>query len=67
MKRPLPDLRPSWRSPNLPCIRNYKMADGRVLTEVSPDYERRYREFLLSTTNLPSWKSDPTYDLRKPK
>lgn len=66
-RRPQPDLRPRWHQPNLPCIRNYKMADGTLWTEVSSEYERRYREFLMETSLQPDWKSDPTYDLRKPK
>lgn len=65
MKRPRPDLRPSWRDPNLPCIRAYKMGNGERRTEVDPDYERRYREMLMETSTHPGWKNDPTYDLKK--
>lgn len=61
------DPRPSWRDPNLPCIRDYRMADGSRRIEVDPDYERRYREMLMATTREPSWRQDPTYNLRKPK
>lgn len=60
-----PDTRPSWRDPNLPCIRDYRFADGRRLREVDPDYERRYREMLMSTSAQPDYRSDPTYNLRK--
>ena len=67
MKRPRPDLRPNWRDPNLPCIRDYRMGDGTRLTEVDPDYERRYREMLMETTDHPNWRNDPTYNLRKSK
>lgn len=68
-KRPRPDLRPSWRSPSLPCIRNYTFGDGTTKTEIPPDYERRYREHLLEISDAPDYKSDPTYHMskRKPK
>ncbi len=68
MRRRLPpDLRPDWRDPNMPVMRDYKMGDGSTRTIISPDYEHRYREMLMETTRLPSWRQDPTYDLRKPK
>lgn len=59
------DNRPHWSDPNLPCIRDYQMANGAKLTEVSPDYERRYREHLMSLPDQPNWKRDPTYNLRR--
>lgn len=65
MPKPSPDRRPSWRDPALPCIRDYRMADGSRLHEVDPAYESRYREHLLSTIAQPSWKNDPTYDLKR--
>jgi hypothetical protein len=65
VKRPRPDTRLNWRDPNLPVLRDYRMADGSRKTEVDPDYERRYREMLIETSIQPSWKSDPTYDLKK--
>lgn len=65
MKRPRPDHRPSWRDPNLPCIRNYIMRDGSRKIEVDPDYEHRYREFLMETSTHPDFRNDPTYDLKK--
>lgn len=65
MKRPKPDLRPSWRDPNLLCERQYKMPDGTLRTQVDPDYEHRYREFLMETSTHPSWRNDPTYNMRR--
>lgn len=62
-----PNLRPSWRDPNLPCIRDYRMSDGTRKIEVDPDYERRYREMLINTSNLPDWYNDPTYTMRRPR
>lgn len=64
-RRPAPDLRPDWRNPNMPVIRRYTMRDGTTKTEVDPDYEHRYREFMMTSSALPSWRDDPTYNLRK--
>jgi hypothetical protein len=65
MKRPQPDLRPSWRDPNLPCICNYTMNDGRKLTEVSPEWEQEWRKICMEINQAPDWHNDPTYDLKK--
>jgi hypothetical protein len=59
-----PDHRPSWRDPNMPVLRNYTMPDGTIRTYVDPDYERRYREFLISMDTR-DWRTDPTYHSRK--
>jgi len=64
-KRLPPDTRPNWRDPNMPVIRRYRMGDGTTKTEVDPDYERRYREFLLHDSNQPDYHRDPTYNLRR--
>lgn len=56
-----------WRDPAMPVIRNYRMPNGTRKVEVDPDYEQRYREFLISSTAEPSYRKDPTYNLRKPK
>lgn len=60
-----PDTRPSWRDPNMPVFRNYRMADGTTRTLVDPDYEHRYREMLMATSIQPDYHRDPTYHLRK--
>lgn len=65
MKRQPPDTRLSWRDPNLPVLRDYRMVDGTIRTTIDPDYERRYREMLMETSTQPSWKSDPTYNMRR--
>lgn len=67
-RTPPADLRPSWRDPNLPCIRAYRFGDGTTKTEVDPSYEQRYREMLMQTSAQPEYKNDPTYhmDKRKP-
>lgn len=41
------------------------MANGKVMTEVGADYERRYREHLIQFADNPNWRNDPTYNLRK--
>lgn len=56
-----------WRNKDMPVIRNYKMADGTKKTIVPPDYERRYREHMMSAADQPSYKNDPTYNLRRKK
>jgi hypothetical protein len=59
------DRRPSWRDPNMPVIRDYRMGDGTTKVVVDPNYERRYREMLMETSAHPNYKLDPTYDLKK--
>ena len=56
-----------WRDPEMPVIRGYKMADGSVREEVDPDYEHRYRDHLMSAAEQPSYRNDPTYNLRRKK
>lgn len=42
------DQRLDWRDPDMPVIREYKMANGEVVNLVDPDYERRYRAFKMT-------------------
>jgi hypothetical protein len=52
----------------MPVLRDYRMGDGTTRTIIDPEYERGYREFLMETTSHPSYKTDPTYDMkRKPR
>ena len=60
-----PDTRPNWRDPQMPCTRNYLMSDGTTKTAVDPEYERRFREVCMEINAHPTWRSDPTYDLKK--
>lgn len=64
-RRPLLDTRPDWRDPDLPCIRNYRMPNGTLRTEVDPDYESRYRAHMIEAAEQPDWRRDPTYNLRR--
>ncbi len=65
MKRLSPDHRLPWRDPAMPVLRDYKMADGSIRNVVDPDYERRYREMLVETSQEPGWKQDPTYNMKR--
>ena len=68
MKRRKPWQAPlDWHDPNMPVIRSYKMADGSTRSLVDPDYERRYREHLMSAAVQPGYRDDPTYDMRRKK
>lgn len=64
--RPRTDI-PDWRDPNMPVLRDYTMRDGSKKKIVDPDYEHRYREFMVSDPNkrYPNWRNDPTYNIRK--
>lgn len=65
--RPRTDI-PDWRDPAMPVLRDYEMADGSKRKVVDEDYERRYREHLMSLPpeqNRPLRKDDPTYALKK--
>lgn len=68
-RKPLPpDTRLDWRDPAMPVMRDYKMGNGERKTIVDADYEHRYREMLVATSSestFPSWRNDPTYNLRK--
>lgn len=65
--KPTLDTRPSWRDPNLPVVRNYRFGNGKTMTEVDPDYERRYREHMIDMSENPTYKNDTTYNLRRSK
>lgn len=67
MKRLRPDRRPRWNDPDLPCVRDYRMADGTRKQEVDPSYEQRYRAHMVQSSDTPSWRDDPTYNLRRRK
>ena len=59
------DPRPSWDAPFLPCPRDYHMPDGTRRTEVTEDYERRYRAHLMDSTPPYNFRLDPTYDMKR--
>lgn len=61
------DHKLDWHDPQMPVIRDYRMGDGSRRTIIDPDYEHRYREHLMQTSAHPSWKQDPTYNLKRTK
>jgi hypothetical protein len=71
MRRPKPfppDTRPDWRDPAMPVCREYVMGDGSIRRLVDPAFEQSYRAHRLSLPQpIPDWRTDPTYNLRKPK
>lgn len=64
-KRRVLDTRLDWRDPNMPVLREYRMANGTTRTVIDPDYERRYREMLMQSNNAIPYNRDPTYDLKR--
>lgn len=66
-KPPTVDTRPDWRDPEMPVYRQYRMINGEVVLEVDPDFERRYREHLVRASEQPSYRIDPTYNLKRKK
>lgn len=61
-----PDTRPDWRDPAMPVDRKYVGRDGKPMGEITPEYESGFRAFLIETmTQLPNWRNDPTYDLKR--
>lgn len=65
MKRRKLDTRLDWRDPDMPVYRNYRFANGQIKEFVEADYERRYREHMLSQNDADSWRYDPTYNIRR--
>jgi hypothetical protein len=65
-RKPLPpDTRLRWDDPEMPVVREYRMADGSKRTFVDPEYERRYREHRMATGAEDIWRNDRTYNMRK--
>jgi hypothetical protein len=64
LKRRLPDTRLNWRDPDMPVLR---LNNKREMIEVSPEYIHSYYDRKMASLDniAPSWRHDPTYDLRK--
>lgn len=62
-------MKPDWRDPSMSVQRDYKLRDGTKVESVTPEYEQGFRTYLLETNpgNLPSWRDDPTYNLKRKK
>jgi len=54
-----------WRDPDMPVIRAYRFQDDCTRIEFDPEYERRYREHMMQVASQPSWRKDPTYNLKR--
>ena len=59
-----PDTRLDWRDPNMPVLVSTH-SQGMVTWD--PDRAQRAYADRLAMSNAPSWHSDPTYNLRRPK
>lgn len=60
-RKPLPpDLRPKSTDPNLPVY-------GKSGRAIDPDKMVIKAKMTLATSEEPSWRDDPTYNLRKRK
>lgn len=68
-RKPPPDLRPSWRDPNMPVLLTCTNQDTgqNYLREYTPEraqYAFAWR--MENGTNLvPDWRNDPTYHMRR--
>jgi hypothetical protein len=56
-----PDLRPDWRDPNMPCFVSTK---SQGMTEWAPNRVQRVAAAKLNFVNEPSWRNDPTYNMK---
>ena len=65
----VPDPRPDWRDPNMPALFSCTdpMTGKQFLKEFSADRARYAfaRKLARGDHLLPSWRDDPTYNLRK--
>ena len=58
-RRPLPpDTRPSWRDPNCPVIGK----SGRL---INYHKMKQHAQVMMIAADLPNWRNDPTYNLRR--
>lgn len=63
-----PDTRPDWRDPQMPVIRDYLLGNGTRKRIVDPEYESQWRSICMEINTHPTWRNDPTYNMRrKPK
>jgi hypothetical protein len=64
--KPKPDLRPDWRDSNMPVMLNCTDAvTGPYLKEFTPERAQYAFQIRMQMSHMPSWHSDPTYNLRK--
>ena len=77
MKRKLPDHRLDWRDPAMPCLEGRVLVDNwsgkvveRKMVEISAEQaqlgaQNRLMQSEFNPQDTPSWRSDPTYNLRR--
>ena len=56
--KPKPDKRLDWRSKNMPVL-------GRSGKPIDPIKQQQVSQFRLAATDEPSWRNDPTYNIRR--
>lgn len=64
-----PDKRLDWRDPNMPVLRLMESCFGEIkLTPIPPHEESEHCTSMVSNKNplAPTWRDDPTYNLRRP-
>jgi hypothetical protein len=59
-KRPKIDTRLDWRDPNLPVF-------GKSGKAYPPEVMQQHAQRQIRFSSEPSWRNDPTYNLRKTK
>jgi len=69
-RKSIPDKRLNWRDKNMPVLMRASFDGGKTfqLTEIEPEAVTKYYENKMlngSLDLLPSWRNDPTYDLRR--
>lgn len=67
MRKPnrTPDSRLNWRDPAMPVMRDYRISNGTTKHIIDPEYERQWREMCMEINTMPTWRNDPTYNMRK--
>lgn len=60
MKRPSPDLRPSWSDPDLPVY-------GKSGRAIDPKKQELVSQMRMAVSSEPTYENDPTYNLRRQK
>lgn len=66
-RRQLPDTRLDWRDPEMPCLlkARHERTGQVVIREFSPEEAQYQAQHRLSNPFVPSFKHDPTYNLRR--
>lgn len=49
----------------MPVMRDYRISNGTTKHIIDPEYERQWREMCMEINTMPTWRNDPTYNMRK--